>query len=104
MKVAPDGAVTLSEAGWFPPRLTEEKPMSNLLEFFRPEHLRPVDSDGFELPPWENPYFAIPSDDNQVDDAQWPDGRWELGPEPSEADSRWAAENLNLPAPISGGA
>jgi hypothetical protein len=34
--------------------------MESLPEFFRPEHLRPVDSDGFELPSWLNPYFAIP--------------------------------------------
>jgi hypothetical protein len=48
--------------------------MSSLLEFHRPEHLRPVDADGFELPPWENPYFAIPPaepTEASPDDVAW---------------------------------
>jgi hypothetical protein len=53
------------------------------IEFFRPESQRPVDSDGFELPEWENPYFAIPPDDPA---------------EPAAADVAWLAAN-----PIRGG-
>lgn len=56
------------------------------IEFFRPEINRPLDADGFELPPWDNPYFAIPDQG-----------------EPSIEDCRWAAEHLELPAPICGG-
>jgi hypothetical protein len=59
--------------------------MSSLPEYFRPEHQRPLDSEGYELPEWENPYFTIP------DQA-----------EPSEEDCRWAAENFELPA-LAGG-
>jgi hypothetical protein len=38
----------------------------SLTDFFTPDHLRPrpVDADGYELPEWENPYFAIPPDDD----------------------------------------
>jgi hypothetical protein len=54
------------------------------IEFFRPESQRPLDADGFELPPWLNPYFAIPEDAQVV---------------PSEADVAWLNEH-----PLSGGA
>ena len=57
------------------------------IEFYRPECQRPVDADGFELAPWDNPYFAIPDDDDQD--------------EPDQADVAWLNEN---PPPISGGA
>jgi hypothetical protein len=30
------------------------------IEFFRTEDQRPLDADGYELPEWENPFFAIP--------------------------------------------
>jgi hypothetical protein len=64
--------------------------MPTVPEFFRPEHLRPVDADGFELPPWENPYFAIP-DDDQVEPVD----------APTAADVEWLNANP-LPA-IAGG-
>jgi hypothetical protein len=79
------------------------------IEFFRPESQRPLDADGFELPPWLNPFFAIPpadpceeceSDDDEQDPDDWPtsqeiDGdRWEPGPD----DVEW----LNT-HPIAGG-
>src|SRR5689334_9625554 len=54
------------------------------IEFFRTEDQRPLDAEGFELPPWENPYFAIP------DQA-----------EPDPVDVAWLNEN---PPPIAGGA
>jgi hypothetical protein len=47
------------------------------IEFFRTERQRPLDADGFELPPWLNPYFAIP------------------GFEPSDSDREWAVANLD---------
>jgi hypothetical protein len=53
------------------------------IEYFRPECNRPVDADGFELPPWDNPFFTIPDD-----------------VEPSEADAAWLNEN---PPPVAGG-
>src|SRR4051812_16739691 len=67
--------------------------MSSLLEFFVPDHLRPrpVDAEGFELPPWLNPFFQIPPDDDQVEAF-----------EPSLDDVAWLNENPILP-PISGG-
>jgi hypothetical protein len=71
------------------------------IEFFRPESQRPLDSEGYELPPWLNPFFAIPepdpceeceeAGDDEQDPADWPtsqeiDGdRWE----PTEADIEW---------------
>jgi hypothetical protein len=89
----------------------------NSIEFFRPESQRPLDADGFELPEWLNPFFAIPPADpceeceepreDDQDAADWPtseeiDGdRWEPGPEyfpaldnpnpPSPADEAWLA-------------
>src|SRR5262249_37349638 len=53
------------------------------IEFFRPESQRPVDADGYELPPWENPYFAIP---DQGDDFE------ELAPELLEPEPGQGAE------------
>lgn len=55
------------------------------IEFFVEECNRPVDSEGYELPEWENPYFAIPDQG-----------------EPTEADHAWLAANPILP-PIAGG-
>src|SRR5205807_1240230 len=71
------------------PMSAKEPTMS--IEFFRTEDQRPLDADGFELPPWENPYFAIPPDDDLV--------------EPTPDDVAWLAANSILPPPpISGGA
>jgi hypothetical protein len=49
------------------------------------------------------------TDPHAGDPADWPSwtdaDRWELDlVEPSQEDSAWAAEHLELPAPISGGA
>jgi hypothetical protein len=41
------------------------------IEHFRPEVHRPLDADGFELPPWLNPYFAIPTFEPDADDRAW---------------------------------
>jgi hypothetical protein len=55
------------------------------VEFFRPESQRPLDAGGFELPEWENPFFAIPDQG-----------------EPTADDVAWLNENPTLP-PIRGG-
>jgi hypothetical protein len=55
------------------------------IEFFRPESQRPLDADGYELPPWLNPFLS--------------DYRPELV---EQADVAWLNENPTLP-PITGG-
>ena len=63
------------------------------IEFFRTEDQRPLDADGFELPPWENPYFAIPPDDDQVEPTA-ADQAW-LASWPAPANSRRVATHLS---------
>jgi hypothetical protein len=76
------------------------------IEFFLPESQRPVDSDRFELPCFDNPFTTVPSD--PWDDPRWDEDVWELGPavpddaelvpagfEPSEDDRQWALENVD---------
>lgn len=55
------------------------------IEFFRPENQRPLDADGYELPPWLNPFLC----DYDAELAE-------------QADVAWLNENPTLP-PISGG-
>ena len=65
------------------------------VEFYRPESLRPVDADGFELPPWENPYFTIPADDAEVEHTDWTTGEtiYAEAEGPSADDAAWLAAN-----------
>jgi hypothetical protein len=63
------------------------------VEFFRPESLRPVDADGFELPSWDNPYFQIPDDDPDFEPSDDPTADFE----PTVDDSAWVAANPGLP-------
>jgi hypothetical protein len=68
------------------------------IEFFRSEVQRPLDSDGFELPSFDNPFTTVP--DDPWEDPRWDLDRWELGPdvpddaEPSEDDRKWALDNV----------
>lgn len=61
------------------------------IEFFRPESQRPLDADGYELPPWLNPFLC-----DYIPDLVEP------AADPTEADSTWLAQHPALP-PICGG-
>lgn len=88
------------------------------IEHSRTELQRPLDTDGFELPPWSNPYFAVPDvapdpDEEAEAEAAWEDAvrgdastwpyrstwdeyHWELGPEPDPEPGRFPGEEVPL--------